>query len=109
MERGALNAALSWHMARQLRGTVRARLPAQWARVRGCRSVRAFDAAFTAPQLGFPSPDAYYRAASLAPRLARVARPLLCLCAADDPFQPMDGRSPLARRALRVAATPSAP
>ncbi|XP_014358559.2 phospholipase ABHD3 [Papilio machaon] len=90
MERGGLNAALSWHMARQLRGTVRARLPAQEERVRGCRSVRAFDAAFTAPHFGFASPEEYYRAASLAPRLARVARPLLCLCAADDPFQPLD-------------------
>ncbi|KPJ14966.1 Abhydrolase domain-containing protein 3 [Papilio machaon] len=90
MERGGLNAALSWHMARQLRGTVRARLPALEERVRGCRSVRAFDAAFTAPHFGFASPEEYYRAASLAPRLARVARPLLCLCAADDPFQPLD-------------------
>ncbi|KPJ00369.1 Abhydrolase domain-containing protein 3 [Papilio xuthus] len=48
MERAGLNAALSWHMARQLRGTVRARLPALAGGVRSCRSVRAFDAAFTA-------------------------------------------------------------
>ncbi|CAH2049788.1 unnamed protein product, partial [Iphiclides podalirius] len=91
MERWGLNAALSWHMARRLRGTVRARLPACAARVRGCRSVRAFDAAFTAPHFGFASPDAYYSAASLRPRLGLVARPLLCLCAADDPFQPLHG------------------
>ncbi|XP_013176939.1 PREDICTED: phospholipase ABHD3 [Papilio xuthus] len=90
MERAGLNAALSWHMARQLRGTVRARLPALASGVRSCRSVRAFDAAFTAPHFGFASPEAYYRAASLAPRLGRVARPLLCLCAADDPFQPLE-------------------
>ncbi|XP_068626380.1 phospholipase ABHD3 [Battus philenor] len=90
MERWGLNAALSWHMARRLRGTVRARLPACEARVRGCRSLRAFDAAFTAPHFGFASPDAYYRAASLRARLLAVRRPLLCLCAADDPFQPLD-------------------
>ncbi|CAK1601516.1 unnamed protein product [Parnassius mnemosyne] len=90
IERWGLNAALSWHMARQLRGTVRARLPAAAERVRGCRSVRAFDAAFTAPHFGFASADAYYRAASLRPRLHAVARPLLCLCAADDPFQPLE-------------------
>ncbi|CAG4962565.1 unnamed protein product [Parnassius apollo] len=90
IEQWGLNAALSWHMARQLRGTVRARLPAAAERVRGCRSVREFDAAFTAPHFGFASPDAYYSAASLRPRLHSIARPLLCLCAADDPFQPFE-------------------
>lgn len=81
---------LSWHMARSLRRVVRAHaaLRHRWAAVRGARSLRQFDAAFTAPQLGFASAEAYYAAATLRGRLGGVRAPLLCLCAADDPFQP---------------------
>lgn len=91
MER-PLNALLSWHMARNLRNTVRAHAPllAGGAELERCRSVRAFDQAFTAGHFGFPSAEAYYREASLAGKLARVRVPLLCLCAGDDPFQPRE-------------------
>lgn len=93
MERPPLNTLLSWHMARNLRNTVRAheplrREPADWEAVERCRSVRQFDQAFTTKHFGFPSVDEYYRAATLLGKLARVRVPLLCLCAADDPFQP---------------------
>lgn len=93
MERPPLNALLSWHMARNLRNTVRAheplrREPADWEAVERCRSVRQFDQAFTTKHFGFPSVEEYYRAATLRGKLARVRVPLLCLCAADDPFQP---------------------
>ncbi|XP_050680607.1 protein ABHD1 [Leptidea sinapis] len=104
----AANAPLSWLMARRLRA-VAARLPAPPAAAARCRSVRAFDDAFTAPHFGFASADHYYRAASLRDRLAAVRVPLLCLCAADDPFQPL-AALPLAqaassaRVALAVAA-----
>lgn len=94
MERG-VNALLSRHMARSLRRTVlaHARLACDRAAVRRCRSVREFDAAFTTAHFGFGSVDAYYRAASLHDKLQRSRVPLLCLQAADDPFQPAHGQS----------------
>lgn len=86
-------------MARNLRNTLRAHPPLRagpwdWAAVERSRSVREFDAAFTTKHFGFGSVEAYYRAATLRDKLARVRVPLLCLCAADDPFQPLDGKSP---------------
>lgn len=95
MERPPFNALLSYHMARNLRNTVRAHSPLRegpwdWQVVERARSVREFDAAFTTKHFGFDSVAAYYRAASLRDKLGRVRVPLLCLCAADDPFQPLD-------------------
>ncbi|KAI8437884.1 hypothetical protein MSG28_010566 [Choristoneura fumiferana] len=87
MERAGLNALLSRHMARNLRRTVAAAGLALGA-ARGARSVREFDAGFTTRHFGFGSVDAYYEAATLRDKLGAVAVPLLCLCAADDPFQP---------------------
>lgn len=106
MERAPLNALLSYHMARRLRDTLRghARLregPWDWRGVERARSVRQFDAAFTTKHFGFGSVDAYYRAASLRDKLGRVRAPLLCLCAADDPFQPL--------RAMPLAEAAAAP
>ncbi|KAJ0182855.1 hypothetical protein K1T71_002224 [Dendrolimus kikuchii] len=104
MERPPLNSLLSYHMARQLRQTVRAHAPlrAEWGAVARARSVREFDAAFTTRHFGFGSVEAYYRAASLRDKLGAVAGPLLCLCAADDPFQPLEAL-PL-REALAAGA-----
>ncbi|KAJ8736726.1 hypothetical protein PYW08_007382 [Mythimna loreyi] len=100
MERAPLNALLSYHMARNLRRTLRAHAPLRdgpwdWRVVDRARSVREFDAAFTTKHFGFGSVDAYYRAASLRDKLGSVRVPLLCLCAADDPFQPL-GAIPVA-------------
>ncbi|CAH0592083.1 unnamed protein product [Chrysodeixis includens] len=100
MERAPLNALLSYHMARNLRNTLRAHEPLRegpwdWRVVDRARSVREFDAAFTTKHFGFGSVEAYYRAATLRDKLARVRVPLLCLCAADDPFQPL-GAIPVA-------------
>ncbi|GBP25157.1 hypothetical protein EVAR_19640_1 [Eumeta japonica] len=95
IERPVLNALLSWHMARNLRNTLHAHPPLRhgpwdWDGVRRARSVRQFDAAFTTKHFGFADVDAYYRAASLHDKLGSVRVPLLCLCAADDPFQPAE-------------------
>lgn len=104
IERPPLNALLSWHMARSLRRTVRAHgalrgadVACDWRGVAASRSVRQFDAAFTARHFGFESVDAYYRAATLRGKLHRVRAPLLCLCAADDPFQPAHVLADVAR------------
>ena len=56
------------------------------------RSIRAFDAAVTAPRWGFASVDDYYVSASPLPRLTKAASPAfpptLCLQALDDPWVP---------------------
>ncbi|XP_053621734.1 phospholipase ABHD3 [Plodia interpunctella] len=95
IEKPPLNALLSYHMARNLRNTVRAHAALQgsaadWAAVAACRTVREFDRAFTTKHFGFHSVDEYYRQATLRDKLHQVAVPLLCLCAADDPMQPFD-------------------
>jgi predicted alpha/beta-fold hydrolase len=55
------------------------------------RTIREFDARFTAPQFGYPSVDAYYADACMTERLSDVRTPLLGIAAEDDPFQPADG------------------
>ena len=55
------------------------------------RSIRAFDAAVTAPRWGFASVDDYYNGASPLPRLLewpRALPPMLLLQAMDDPWVP---------------------
>jgi uncharacterized protein len=53
------------------------------------RTVRRFDALFTAPDAGHRSAEAYYAEASAGPRLEGVRRPALVLSAANDPFVPV--------------------
>ena len=55
------------------------------------RTIREFDARFTAPQFGYPSVDAYYADACMTERLNAVRTPLLGIAAEDDPFLPADG------------------
>lgn len=96
--RGGLGALLSMHMARGLRPTLRRLADAGWPD-EGCAgdptaalrasSLRDLDAAFTAPHFGFAHVDDYYAEASLHDKLSRVSAPLLCVCAADDPLQPL--------------------
>ncbi len=54
------------------------------------RSIRAFDAAITAPRWGYADGEAYYRQASPLPRLRSGAPlpPLLLVQALDDPWVP---------------------
>lgn len=52
------------------------------------RSIRDFDARFTAVHGGFRDVDDYYARASSLPLLARVRRPALIVHAQDDPFIP---------------------
>jgi predicted alpha/beta-fold hydrolase len=68
------------------------------------RSLRAFDAAITAPRWGYSSVEEYYREASaLQPLLAnRLRPPLLLLQAQDDPWVPA-----AAALAFRTAERPN--
>ncbi|MPC08387.1 Protein ABHD1 [Portunus trituberculatus] len=55
------------------------------------KTIREFDSRFTAVQFGFRDVEDYYRTACLHDKLHLVRVPLLCLSAADDPFQPLQG------------------
>jgi len=55
------------------------------------KTIREFDARFTALQFGYGTVENYYKAACLHDKLDRIKVPLLCLSAADDPFQPLEG------------------
>jgi predicted alpha/beta-fold hydrolase len=54
------------------------------------RGIYDFDDAFTAPVCGFGTADNYYRQASSAPLLSRLALPTFILAAADDPMVPAE-------------------
>ena len=58
--------------------------------VRGARTLRAFDDAFTAPSNGYRDADDYYARASSGPLLPRIRRPVLCISAEDDPMIPVE-------------------
>lgn len=55
------------------------------------RSIREFDSNFTSKQFGYKDVDDYYKDATLHNKLHKISVPLLCLSAADDPFQPLEG------------------
>jgi predicted alpha/beta-fold hydrolase len=57
-------------------------------RVRGARTLRAFDDAATAPLHGFSGAEEYYRESSSARFLASIRVPTLLLHSLDDPFLP---------------------
>jgi len=58
------------------------------AAARRARSFAAYDDVVTARLSGFADAEDYWRRASCRPYLARVARPVLVINAADDPFVP---------------------
>lgn len=91
------------HLARRLARHA-ARFPGRYpvARLRGLRSVRAFDDAFTAPFTGYRDADDYYQRASAARVLAAIRLPTLVVHAEDDPFIRI---TPASRAAL--AANPA--
>ena len=57
-------------------------------RLNDVKTVRQFDAAFTAPHFGFRSAEDYYHRASAMRVIDRVAVPALIITAEDDPFVP---------------------
>jgi uncharacterized protein len=60
------------------------------AAIRAARSLRAFDAAVTAPLHGFGSAEDYYARASSGPVVGGARRPLLALASCDDPMVPRE-------------------
>ena len=55
------------------------------------KTVREFDEKFTSRHFGYRDAEHYYSNATLHNKLHLVEVPLLCLSAADDPFQPLQG------------------
>ncbi|KAJ8680229.1 hypothetical protein QAD02_016016 [Eretmocerus hayati] len=53
------------------------------------KTVREFDEKFTSRHFGYRDAEHYYSVATLHNKLHLVEVPLLCLSAADDPFQPL--------------------
>ena len=58
------------------------------ARVERVRTIYEFDDLVTAPHFGFGTADNYYRLASAAPLIPRIAVPTLIVAAEDDPIVP---------------------
>jgi uncharacterized protein len=56
--------------------------------LRAVRTIREFDARFTAPAGGYRDVDDYYARASSRPRIPYIRRPALVIHAQDDPFVP---------------------
>ena len=84
LDRG-FNRVYDQYFVRRLRKEVAARTG---GRLEGVRTLRAFDAAFTAPRAGFRDRDDYYARCSCGPHLAGITLPTVILTAADDPFAP---------------------
>lgn len=57
------------------------------------RTIKEFDTHFTSKHFGYESVEHYYNVATLHNKLHHIKVPLLCLSAADDPFQPLEGKS----------------
>lgn len=58
-----------------------------------CKSFRELDIHFTTKHFGYRDVEHYYSAGSLHNKLHKISVPLLCLSAADDFFQPLEGKS----------------
>ncbi|KAK7866133.1 hypothetical protein R5R35_004782 [Gryllus longicercus] len=54
------------------------------------KTIREFDSKFTTKQFGFKDVEDYYTQATIHTKIDKIQVPLLCLSAADDPFQPLD-------------------
>lgn len=55
------------------------------------KTIREVDSNFTSKHFDYIDVDDYYSDATLHNKLHKISVPLLCLSAADDPFQPFEG------------------
>ena len=100
------NVLYQWNFVRNLKNRMRrkdAHFPGRFdlTPLRTIRSVRDFDAAYTAPFFGFGSAEDYYHRAAALRVIDKIEIPALIITAADDPFVPAD-----AFRHPSVAANP---
>jgi predicted alpha/beta-fold hydrolase len=87
------NRLYQWHFVRNLKRRMRRKAEA-WpgrfslAALRGIRSIRAFDDAYTAPFHGFSDAADYYHRASAMRVIDKISVPTLIITAEDDPVVP---------------------
>jgi predicted alpha/beta-fold hydrolase len=87
------NALYQWNFVRDLKARIRRKDRFRkglfdLGLLRGIRTVRAFDAAYTAPYFGFKDAEDYYHRASAMRVIERIEVPALIIAAEDDPFVP---------------------
>jgi predicted alpha/beta-fold hydrolase len=87
------NVLYNWNFVKDLKRRMRRKEqlhPGQFdlSRLDAVRTVRQFDAAFTAPHFGFRSAEDYYHRASSMRVIDRIALPALIITSEDDPFVP---------------------
>ena len=87
------NFIYQWNFVRNLRNRMRrkqAHFPDTFdlSRLDAIRTVRQFDAAYTAPHFGFASAEDYYHRAAALRVIDRIRVPALIITAEDDPFVP---------------------
>lgn len=93
-----LNSMLDSHLATALCNTVKKydilfKDEYEWKleKVLQSKTIKEFDSHFTSIHFGYGDVTNYYKHATLHNKLHKIKVPTLCLSAADDPFQPLDG------------------
>lgn len=101
------NFVYQWNFVRNLKKRMRRKnacFPGRFdmSRLDRIRTVRQFDAAYTAPFFGFASAEDYYHRAAALRVIEHIQVPALIIAAADDPFVPIESfRDP------KIAANPN--
>jgi predicted alpha/beta-fold hydrolase len=88
------NFLYQWNFVRHLKARMRRKersVPGRFdlSRLDRIRTVREFDAAYTAPSFGFASAEDYYHRAAALRVIDRIQVPALIITAEDDPFVPV--------------------
>ena len=94
LERGS-NFVYQWNFVRNLKARMRRKhacVPGRFdlSRLDGIRTVRQFDAAYTAPFFGFASAEDYYHRAAALRVVEHIQIPALVITSEDDPFVPSE-------------------
>ncbi|HMC76963.1 MAG TPA: alpha/beta fold hydrolase [Vicinamibacterales bacterium] len=89
------NVAYQWNFVRNLKARMQRKnacFPGGFdlSRLGSIRTVRQFDAAFTAPFFGFASAEDYYHRAAALRVVENIRIPALVITAEDDPFVPVE-------------------
>lgn len=99
IEKPYLNSMLGKHLTGRLCQTLcqyeilnKSRHDIDFDQILKSKTIKEFDTNFTSKHFGYKDVDHYYSVATLHNKLHKIAVPLLCLSAADDPFQPLEGK-----------------
>lgn len=98
IEKPYLNSMLGKHLTSRLKQTLtqyeilnKSRHDIDFDQILKSKTIKEFDSNFTSKHFGYKDVDHYYSVATLHNKLHHISVPLLCLSAADDPFQPLEG------------------